>query len=339
MYRNTTVGSLTPGRSRRLLASLFASPSYRRITLGRSAVCMLALCAFALFGAASLRAQAAGDGAISGVVVDKDGRVIPHAKIIATNTETGGQTTRESTSTGDYSINPLQAGNYNVEVEAKGFQRLLQENVQVNSTQNVGLKLTLTVGGENTTVTITDAPPFLETTNATLGGTIENELYTNLPLSMNGGPRDPTQFQYLMPGVQEGPPPTSSGGQTQGIYGGSGQQNLNENYIEGIPVSNISSQGDNTTVSQAVSADAVDQFSVQTNGASTAFGGAGVTNYTIKSGGNQFHGSVSDYVRNTMFDTWGYFAKVPLAGTGYATKPGEHQNNYNASLGGPIIKD
>ena len=301
---------------------------------------MIALCAFAFSGVAPMRAQVAGDGAISGTVTDKDGHVVPRASITATNTETGVEVKRETTPSGDYSISPLQAGNYNVEVVAKGFSRYLQENVQVNSTQNVGLPpIKLTVGGQDTTITVTDAPPFLETTNATLGGTIENELYTNLPLSMAGGPRDPTSFQYLMPGVQEGAQVTSSGGVQQGIYGGTGQANLNENYIEGVPVTNVQTGGDNSVVSKSVSADAVDQFSVQTNGSSTSFGGAGVTNYTIKSGGNQLHGEAFDYVRNTILDTWGYFAKVPNQGTGFASKPPEHQNSYGGSLGGPIIKD
>ena len=246
MYRNTTVGFLPLGLSRRLLAS--------------SSAFLIALCAFALFGVPSLHAQVAGSGEVSGVVTDKTGAVVPNAEVTATNTETGVQTTRKSTSTGQYSISPLQAGNYVLEVVAKGFNRLLQDNVQVNSTENANVPLKLTVGSDSQTITITDAPPYLDTTSATLGGTIENELYTNLPLSMNAGPRDPTQFQYLMPGVQEGPPPTSSGGLNQGIYGGSGQQNLNENYIEGMPVSNIKAQGDNSPVAKAVAADAGPQL-------------------------------------------------------------------------------
>jgi hypothetical protein len=341
MYCNTTVGSLPLGLSRRLFAfcSSSLSASFASLSACRTALCLVAICALALAGPATMRAQVAGDGAITGTIVDKDGKVVPHATVTATNTETGVQVKRETTGAGDYSISPLQAGNYNIEVVAKGFNRLLQENIQVNSTQNVGLPpLKLTVGGGDTTITITDAPPFLETTNATLGGTIENELYTNLPLSMSGGPRDPTAFQYLMPGVQEGAQVSSSGGVQQGIYGGTGQANLNENYIEGVPVTNVQTGGDNSVVSKSVSADAVDQFSVQTNGSSTSFGGAGVTNYTIKSGGNQLHGEVFDYVRNTILDTWGYFAKVPLS-NGFAKKPPEHQNSYGASLGGPIIKD
>lgn len=326
MSRNTTLGSLPLGLSRRLLAACFAS----------LAMWTVAFCLFASPGL--LYAQVAGDGEIDGQVTDPSGAVIPNAVVTATNTETGVQTTRKTSSGGTYSISPLQAGNYNVEVTARGFNRQLQENVQVDSLAKVAVNIKMTVGGENTTVTVTDAPAQLDTTNATLGGTIENELYSNLPLSMGGSPRDPTAFQYLMPGVQEGPVPTSSGGIQQGVYGGTGQTNLNENYLEGIPVSNIQSQGDNSPIAKAVSVDAVDQFSVQTNGASTAFGGAGVTNYTIKSGGNTFHGTVFEIVRNTALDTWGYFAKVPSA-NGFAKKPAEHQNSYGGSLGGPIIKD
>jgi hypothetical protein len=162
----------------------------------------------------------AGESAISGVITDTTGATIPRAQITATNTETGVQTTRESTAAGAFSLSPLLPGNYNVEVAAKGFQRLLQENVQIAPFQAAGLNLRLTIGGENTAVTVTDAPPLLEATNATIGGTIENELYTNLPLSMNAGPHDASKFQYQMPGAQAAA--ASAGGQTQGIYSGSG---------------------------------------------------------------------------------------------------------------------
>ncbi|MGD0798846.1 MAG: TonB-dependent receptor [Acidobacteriaceae bacterium] len=330
MYRNTTVGSSTLWLTRRLLGKC----------LSTACVCLVALCAAALFGSHSLQAQA-NNGGIQGTVTDKSGAVIPKAEVTATNTDTGVQTTVQSNGTGNYSITPLQPGNYNVETVAKGFERQLQENVTVDATAIQRYDPKMSAGGENTTVTVTDAPPFLNTTDSTLGGTIENELYSQLPLSMNGGPRDPTAFQYLMPGVQENPANNTGTGANNGnsgIYGGTGQTNLNENYIDGVPVPNIAQQGSSNPVSSAVSVDAVDQFSVQTNGASTAFGGAGSTNYTIKSGGNQLHGTIFDFTRNTMFDTWGYFAKVPQA-SGFAEKPGEHQNSYGGSLGGPILKD
>jgi hypothetical protein len=331
MYRITTVGSLPLGLSRRLLAQCFATLF----------TCLLVCCGLALFGGLSLQAQSTSGGGIQGTVTDSKGAVIAKAQITATNTDTGVAFTRESTSTGYYSIAPLPVGTYNVEVVAKGFQRLLQENIDVDNASMHGLNLTLTVGGGETTITITDQPPYMDTTDATLGGTIENQLYSSLPLSMNGGPRDPTAFQYLMPGVQENPANNTNAGSTagsSGIYGGTGQNNLNQNYVEGVPVSDISAQGSGTAISNAVSVDAVNQFSVQTSGSSTSFGGAGSTNYTINSGGNQLHGTVFDFIRNTDFDTWGYFSKVANS-AGYGEKPGEHQNSYGGSLSGPILKD
>jgi hypothetical protein len=326
------------GLSRRLLAQCSST----------FFACLMAFCVAVLLGGSPLNAQSTSGGGIQGTITDPSGASVAKAKITVTNTDTGIQTTRLSSSTGTYTIGPLQVGTYNVEVVAKGFQRVLQENINVDNSSMFGLNIKLTLGGESTTITVTDAPAPLDTTDATLGGTIENELYSNLPLSMNGGPRDPTAFQYLMPGVQENPANNgadstgaAASGETNGnsgIYGGSGATNLNENYVNGVPVSNIAQQGSSVPVANAVSVDSVDQFSVQTSGASTSFGGAGVTNYTIKSGGNQYHGGVFDYIRNTMFDTWGYFSKVPAA-NGFAEKPGEHQNSYGGSLSGPIIKD
>ena len=318
MFRNMTFGSFTLGLPQRL----------RTLGAASLSLCLIA-CSLTLLGGVALHAQS-GDGGIEGTVTDKSGAVIRKAKVTATNTSTGVQTTRETTGAGNYAISPLQAGHYIVEVVAPGFQRLLQEDVTIDALQQVGLNLKLSVGADNTTITITQAPAMLDTTDASLGGTIENELYTELPLSMGGAPRDPTAFAFLMPGVQEG-----SG---RGVYGGSGQENLNENYIDGMPVTNAAQQGDNSPVSKAVSVDAVDQFQVKTNGGGVGFGGVGATNYSIKSGGNQFHGTIFDYVRNTAFDSWGYFSKVPSA-NGFAIKPGEHQNSYGGSLGGPIIKD
>ena len=331
MYRITTVGSLPLGLSGRLLAQRF-------VTL---LACLLAVFAMALYGGAPLHAQTTSGGGITGTVLDPDGKVVVKAKVTATNTDTGVATTRLSTDKGLYSIDDLPVGTYNVEVEAPGFQRLLQENVNVDNASMFGLNLKLTVGGASETITVTDAPPYLDTQDSTLGGTIENELYTSLPLTMQGGPRDPTAFQYLMPGVQENPGNATNQGSTagaSGIYGGTGQTNLNQNYVEGVPVSNINAQGSGTQVATAVSVDAVNQFSVQTSGASVSFGGAGSANYTINSGGNTIHGTLFDFVRNTMFDTWGY-VKVPVTSTGIETKPAEHQNNYGGTVSGPIIKD
>ena len=184
---------------------------------------------------------------IRGTIVDPDGRAIAGAEIVATETDTGVQSKTRSGNGGTYSFQPLPVGPYIVEVVARGFQRLLQENITVDNASTVGLNVRMTVGGENTTVTITDAPPNLNTTDATLGGAIENQLYSNLPLSMNNAPRDPTAFQFLTPAA------ATAG--SSGIYGGTGQNNLNQNYVEGMPVTNIAAQGSGIAVKKSASAD------------------------------------------------------------------------------------
>jgi hypothetical protein len=183
----------------------------------------------------SLRATSTGSAAISGQITDQTGAFVPHARITGTNTETGAQVGRESDVAGRFSLAPLQPGNYTVEAAAPGFQRLLQENVRVAPLQVASLNLKLAVGSQSTTITVTDAPPLLDATDVTLGGTIANQLYTNLPLAA----RDPTVLQHLTPGVQKAPPPASSGGLAQEVYAGPGQQTLSENYSEGVPASNV----------------------------------------------------------------------------------------------------
>ncbi len=120
------------------------------------------------------------------------GAVIPNASVTVINIDTAVSVTRTTNKAGDFNVSPLQAGHYYVEITAKGFQKLVQEQVSVDALQTVGLNLKLTVGADSQTITITDAPPMLDTQDASLGGTIENELYAELPLSMGGAPRDPT---------------------------------------------------------------------------------------------------------------------------------------------------
>src|ERR1700722_4259441 len=120
MYRNSTVGSLPLGLSRRLLAPC-----------SRLLACLIAVCGLALFGGLTLEAQSA--GGLQGTITDPGGPAVAKATVTATNTDTGVQTTAPSGSGGTYTIQPLPAGPYNVEVVAKGFERLLQENVSVDN--------------------------------------------------------------------------------------------------------------------------------------------------------------------------------------------------------------
>jgi hypothetical protein len=140
-----------------------------------------------------------------------------------------------------------------------------------------------------------------------------------------------------MPGAQ-------SGGRS-GIFDGASSGNSNEMYVEGVPQTTVDSQGDNRKLNQNLSIEAVDQFQVQTSGTGAQYQGLGVENYSIKQGTNTFHGNANLFMRNTAFDTWGYFqpwTKVvnPDGTTGYPTKKSpEHQNELSLSLGGPVLRN
>jgi hypothetical protein len=266
---------------------------------------------------AALMAQTAGEGTISGIVTDSTGAVVPGAKVIATNTATNAASERTSTSAGLFTIAPLPPGTYTVSVQANGFRTLKQDNLVVNALGVLGFNPILTIGEAAETVVVTAAPPVLDTSNATVGLVMENTTYANLPLQMNNAQRDATAFASLAPGAQVGT--------RVPIVGGTGNY-LGQLYIDGMPAETINQQGDNRIVSQGIDLDAVDQFQVVTSTPPAEYSGAGALNFTMKSGGNKYHGQASYFIRNTAFDTWGFTQKWqpqpginPATGVAYPT--------------------
>lgn len=290
------------------------------------------------------KAQLTGKGAITGTVMDKTGAVIPVADVAATNIATGITTKTVSTSAGDYHFSDLDPGIYTVTTSAKGFQRLVQENIHVNAMESQSYNPVLAVATAGIeTVTVTAAPPQLETSNAALGSTMEQETYSELPIEMGayGSPdqRRATDFIYLMPGVQ-GNETNGNATTNTGVINGSGSRGAaSDVYVDGIPFVRAGGNGDPRYVWTAISVDAVDQMQVQTNGYSAMYEGQGVMNYSIKQGGQQFHGSVYEFFRNTRLDSWGFFrAQLPDAnGLEQSVKPVEHMNEYGIAIGGPLI--
>jgi hypothetical protein len=272
-------------------------------------------------------ATAQGSGTIQGTVTDPSGGIVAGATVTATNVETGVQTSRKTTDAGFFVLSPLQPGEYKVAVEAAGFQTLTQEHMVVDALATLGLNPKLQLGTASQSITVVEAPPLLHTDDATLGSSMENNLYASLPLAMNGVPRDPTQFIALVPGVNNAS--TQAAGPTTAAFNG-GQTYQNEVYLEGLPLTSAGTEGDTRYLAFAVSVDAVDQFQVETNGAKAQYQGQGVENYVLKSGTNSFHGAGFEYFRNTDLDARGFF---PVA------TPIEHQNEYGGLVGGPIRKN
>ncbi len=274
-------------------------------------------------------AQIGGGGTIHGTITDPGGSVVPGATVTATNVATSVETTSQTNSAGVYVISALPPGEYKIVVTFSGFQTLIQEKVIVDALSTVAVNLTLQVGKVTETVTVSEAPAQLNTSDARLGTTIRNELYTNLPLAMGTavagsgigqGPRNPGAFIFLLPGVTEG----NRWGQVNGAQGFS-----KDVFIEGVPITDPIQQGEGRTIALGVSVEAVEQFQVETSGTGVEFNGQGAENYTIKSGTGQFHGSGFEYLRNTVLDARGFFPAI---------RPVEHQNEFGFTVGGPIMK-
>jgi len=310
------------------------------MTQTKSTRCFVCLVVFmlSLIGLPCLYAQTGSGGTIQGTITDSSNAVVGGANVSVANVDTGVVTAAHSTSAGYYVAPSLIPGVYTVEVVKKGFKNYIQQNIQVNALQVVGLNVKLSVGDTTETVTVTAAPPSLRTENASMTANIENETYTALPLNMSGAQRDPTAFASLTPGY--------SGGGRSGTYNGAGGDDNGDSdsgavtYLDGLPIA----QGDNRQISLAVSVDAIDQFQITSSGANASQTGMGSQNYNVKHGTNKFHGSAYDYMRNTAFDSWNFFAKAVTTTKNDGTKvrqskPAEHQSEMGFTFGGPIKKD
>ena len=267
-------------------------------------------------------AQIGGGGSIQGTVLDTSGAPVPGATVTATNTATGIQTVRQTTEAGVFALVPLQPGTYRVTVALDGFQTFARDGVIVDALSVVGLNATLQIGNITQEVLVTAEAPPLATADARLGQTIRNEVYTALPLVMNtGGPRDPTAFMFIMPGVQ-------SIGRWGNVMGG--QDFTTDMYVEGIPITNAVVQGEGRNLSFGISVEAIDQFQVETSGTAVTFNGQGASNYVVKSGTNTFHGAGFEYFRHKALDAKGVLRAV---------KPDDNQHEYGGTLGGPIARN
>jgi hypothetical protein len=294
------------------------------------------------------KAQLGASATIQGTVTDATGALVAGANITAQNLATGAKLTRIADKAGYYVLSPLDPGDYTVTTTAAGFESLIRKNVHVDGMQVLGLNLTLKIGTANMTVAVTDAPPPLETENATLGAAMENDAYQSLPLEMGGAngvstdQRRSTDMAILMPGVTNNETKNNESDEPMVVNGNASSTVM---YIEGVPLESASVSGDPRYIWSAISVEAVDQFQLKTTAYSAEYQGLGVENFTIKSGTNKIHGSVYDVMRNTAFDAAGFipaqyptnYPNTALAGKYYT--PPEHMNEYGMTVGGPIWRN
>jgi hypothetical protein len=270
------------------------------------------------------------EGAISGTVQDTTGAVIANAKVTLLNTDQGLTLETTTGSSGEYNFSPVRIGNYSISVTAPGFSTTTQQHLTVAVSQHLQVDVQLKTGAATETVEVTTAPPQLQTSEASVGQVIGEKSVNSLPL--NG--RNFTFLAQLSAGVNT-PQADTRGNAASGAFSANGLRPAQNNYLlDGIDNNSNAVDflnGTNFVILPPI--DAIQEFKVQTADFSAEFGrsAGAVLNASIKSGTNSIHGAVWEFFRNDVLDAADYFETA---------KKGElRQNQFGASIGGPIIKN
>lgn len=271
-------------------------------------------------------------GTISGQLTDSTGAVLPGASVVLTDQQKGFTFKTTSDSNGRYLFRSVPPGVYSVEADARGFNKTLQKDLRLDVNENATANLSLAVASAEQKVEVTAEAQTIQTEDAETGQVVNRRFINNLPLI----DRNVVELTSLAPGVTEMDEQcdvTCTG--TNFVSNGS-RGSTADILADGASVTNSEPNGGITSATYLPSPEAVDEFKVeQTNfSAEYGFSGASVVNMITRSGTNNFHGSVYDFMRNSGLDANDWFAirnQQPI--------PPLHRNNFGATIGGPIIKN
>jgi hypothetical protein len=269
-------------------------------------------------------------GSISGIVRDRSGGAIPSAQLQLREENTGITYKLRSGKDGSFTFTPLKIGTYTLTVTGDGFKQSVAEHLQVNIQSRVDLSPTLEVGSNSEVVEVSSNSPLLETRSSSVQQLVEERTINALPL--NG--RNATFLAQLSPGVTLAQN-DSRGLQASGSFTANGLRRTQNNYL-------LDGMDDNAAIADLVNQsqyvvlpppDALREFTVQTSTYSAEFGhsAGAVLNVSTKSGTNDLHGNVWEYLRNSALDAKDYFV-LPTQ-----KKPAFRQNQFGATIGGPLV--
>jgi len=289
----------------------------------KSGIVLLLLLIGLVAGAVSSFAQLDA-GRIVGQVTDPLHALIGGATVTVLNTATGVSRTVKTSASGDYTVTPLDPGIYSVTVTAKGFETTVRNGVELTVGQSVAVDIQMVVGTQSTQIVVSTTSPTLNTESGAMELTISNQQVVDLPL--NG--RQFTQLAELSPGVA----PLPATGNTQNVR----PEESNGNVIDGINGQETDFLLDGADVTEhheggtyiQTSIDALQEFNVEESPYTSEFPGVGAAfNSTTKSGTNQYHGDLFEFLRNDIFDGRNYFALV---------RNTLKRDQFGGTIGGPI---
>jgi len=289
------------------------------------------ICAFSLGTASTALAQ--GLGHISGIVTDSTGAAVPGATITATRNGTAEARAVKADAEGAYVFPSLAPATYTLVAAEAGFASVTQDNVILQADQALTINISLKVGGASESVTVTAAPPQVDTTTGTLGQVIDEARVNDLPL--NG--RNAAALTTLVPGVVVASSLNIDQGQTKTFPVVAA---VTINGTRANQVNYMLDGGNNVDEYTNVNApfpfpDALQEFSVETSNYNAEYGqnAGGVVNIITRGGVNRFHGDAFEYVRNRAFNAANYFSYQ----NGVKTRDFLKRNQFGGTFNGPVI--
>src|SRR5216684_1005968 len=270
---------------------------------------------------------------LTGVVTDSAGAVVPKTEVKAINEATNVESNATANAEGRYFFPNLRPGSYRVTASAQGFKQFVSAGVVLQVNQAARLDIQLTVGAVTEQVNVTGEAPVLETESGGRGAVIDHTKMVELPL--NG--RDYNQLALLSPGVLAPTPRLTSVG-FRGVFNVNGNRAFQNAFqLDGVDNTSYSNsyRGMNMQVIQP-SVEALLEFKIQTNAYSADFGrsAGALINAVIRSGSNELHGTVYEFLRNSDLDASNFFANKNRL-----KKPFRQRNQFGAAAGGPIVKN
>jgi len=292
----------------------------------RSRLVFLAACAILLLLCAPLGSAQSTGGRIRGTVTDSSGAAIAGAKVTLMNEGTSAVREAETNASGAYLFLEVPVGSYEIDVVIVGFKKYVRKAIPLNLDEIVGVDVPLQVGGATETVEVSGAPPIIDTTTTQLGAVMTEMSVRELPLST----RNTYELLQLQPGVQSQlGADLFYGSDNPGVVSVNGGRGRSNNYmVNGGDGNDLFVNGPAIQPSP----DAISEFRVLTNTFDAEYGrnSGSVVNVVTKSGTNEVHGDFYEFLRNDVLNTKGFFDP---------TVPDYKQNQFGATLGGPIKKD
>src|SRR5882672_7068435 len=292
------------------------------------------LCGAVAFGQAT-------SGTISGTMLDPQGNVLAGATVKIKNLGTGATREVTSNSSGYYRVTGLPPGRYEVEAAAQGFAPEKRGELTLTVAEEIVVNFSLKVGVTKQDVIVEVQPVNVETTGSTLNGLVDEKKIRDLPLDG----RDMTQLIFLQPGVVEsrGSAQTSDTGRGArfSVSGARPSQNLFQ--IDGMTINDALNNTPGSAQGLLVGVETIREFRVLTNtyGAEYSRAAGGVFIAVTKSGTNEIHGSIFDFLRNDQLDSRQFFDRCTSLNPNCdgGGKPEFRRNQFGAAIGGPIIRN